>query len=83
MTALLDQFGIGDARAREEAWRYSRNALRALEQQAFAPADSSAPLSAELAGRFAWPETEKRRVVFVNGGFSERHSRFEPDASVS
>ena len=67
MGVLLDQFGIGDALARAESWRYSAQALRALEQQGFVEADPGARLPPELVERFDWPETRGRRVVFVNG----------------
>jgi Fe-S cluster assembly protein SufD len=71
---LLDEFGIGDAQARAESWRYSKAALRALEQYDFATADAEAVLSADLIVRFDWPETRGRRIVFVNGGYSAAHS---------
>jgi Fe-S cluster assembly protein SufD len=71
---LLDQFGTGDAREREESWRYSRNALRALEQLEFAPAASSASLPDDLIERFDWAETRSARLVFVNGAYSQQHS---------
>lgn len=77
MGALLDPFGIGDAREREESWRYSRNALRALEQLDLGPADSSAALPGELIERFDWPETRAARLVFVNGFCAESHSRVD------
>ena len=73
-TALLDDFGIGDARERDEAWRYSKTALRALAQNAFVGADGQANLPAELMRRFAWPETAGFRLVFVNGVHSAAHS---------
>ena len=73
-TALLDDFGIGDARERDEAWRYSKTALRALAQNAFVEADGQANLPAELMRRFAWPETAGFRLVFVNGVHSAAHS---------
>lgn len=77
MNALLDEFGRGDAREREESWRYSRTALRALDQQTFSIADPSAELPDALKARFDWPETHGKRLVFVNGGLSERHSNFD------
>ena len=77
MSALLDEFGIGDAREREESWRYSRNALRALEQQSFATADASIELDHATIARFDWPQTRGRRAVFVNGEFSARYSILE------
>jgi len=54
--ALLDEFGIGDAQAREESWRHSRTALRALSQNDFATADAHAMLSAALLTRVDWPQ---------------------------
>ena len=74
---LLDEFGVGDAREREESWRYSKTALRALSQQDFADADARAVLDASTAARFDWPETRGRRLVFVNGSYSEVHSSVE------
>jgi Fe-S cluster assembly protein SufD len=74
MSALLEQFGGGDAVARAEAWKYSRNALRALEQQDFAPSATDLALAPELVARFDWPETRKARLVFVNGELSVPHS---------
>ncbi|MDR2012190.1 MAG: SufD family Fe-S cluster assembly protein [Rhodanobacter sp.] len=71
---LLEAFGAGDAREREESWRYSKTALRALSQQRFVAAEGAAALPASLRERFAWPQTQGRRLVFVNGVFS-------PDAS--
>jgi len=71
--ALLDEFGIGDARARDESWRYSKTALRALSQQEFTQAGAHATLDASLAARFDWPLTRGRRLVFINGSFSETH----------
>lgn len=67
---LLDEFGVGDAREREESWRYSKTALRALAQQDFVDADAQAVVDALLAARFDWPETQGRRLVFVNGSYS-------------
>ena len=72
--ALLDEFGVGDARERDESWRYSKTALRALSQQDFAEADAHAVLDASLVDRFDWPQTRGRRLVFVNGTYSERFS---------
>jgi len=65
--AALDELLGGTAQEREESWRYSRAALRALTQQAFVAADAAAPLPAALLERFEWPETRGRRLVFVNG----------------
>lgn len=72
--ALLEEFGRGDARAREESWRYSKMALRALSQQEFVAADAHAELPDALRAQFDWPHTRGRRVVVVNGTFSERYS---------
>jgi len=72
--ALLDEFGIGDARARDESWRYSKTALRALSQQEFTQAGAHATLDPSLAARFDWPLTRGRRLVFINGSYSETHS---------
>ena len=74
MNALLDEFGIGDAQERDESWRYSKTALRALSQQEFAPAIGDVALSADLIQRFDWTETRGSRVVFVNGQLVERYS---------
>jgi Fe-S cluster assembly protein SufD len=71
---LLEEFGRGDARAREESWRYSKPALRALSQQEFVAADAQAALPDDIRARFEWPQTQGRRVVFVNGAFSQTHS---------
>lgn len=72
--ALLDEFSRGDARTREESWRYSKMALRALSQQEFVAADAQADLPDALRAQFEWPQTCGRRVVVVNGAFSERYS---------
>ena len=72
--ALLDEFGIGDAQAREESWRHSRTALRALSQNDFATADAHAMLSAALLTRVDWPQARERRLVFVNGTLAAEHS---------
>jgi Fe-S cluster assembly protein SufD len=74
VAALLDEFGTGDAVARAESWRYSKAALRALEQNEFVGADSGAQLSPQLASRLNWLETRGRRVVFINGTYSAVHS---------
>ncbi len=71
---LLDDFGHGDAREREESWRYSKAALRALSQQEFVAADAQAELPEALLERFDWAPTRGRRVVVVNGEVSERYS---------
>lgn len=68
--SLIDTFGTGDAREREESWRYSKVALRALSQQDFAQADAQAPLSPALRAQFEWPQTQGRRLVFVNGTYA-------------
>ncbi len=74
MNALLDEFGVGDVQERDESWRYSKTALRALSQQEFAPAVSDAALSSALIERFDWPETRGSRLVFVNGKIAEHYS---------
>ncbi|MBN8886419.1 MAG: Fe-S cluster assembly protein SufD [Rudaea sp.] len=71
---LLEEFGRGDAREREESWRYSKTALRALAQQDYAVADARAALPDTLLEQFDWAATRGRRVVVVNGVFSEAHS---------
>jgi len=71
---LLEEFGRGDAREREESWRYSKTALRALSQQEFVASDARADVPAALRARFEWSQTQGRRVVVVNGTFSERYS---------
>jgi len=71
---LLDEFGHGDSREREESWRYSRTALRALGQNEFVEADPRLHLPAALIARFDWPETRGYRIVFVNGAVNEAHS---------
>lgn len=73
---LIDDFARGDARAREESWRYSRNALRALSQQPFVAADPDAELPESLREAFDWPGTRGRRVVIVNGAVCARHSDY-------
>lgn len=72
--ALLEEFGVGDARERDESWRYSKTALRALSQQDFAEADANAAVDASLTARFDWPQTSGRRLVFVNGSYSDAYS---------
>ncbi len=74
---LLIELGPQDARERDEAWRYSKTALRALSQNEFVVADGNAAVSSALRERFAWPQTQGRRVVFVNGVFSAAHSDFD------
>ena len=74
MSALLDEFGLGDARERDESWRYSKTALRALAQQEFTAADAHASLDESLVARFDWPRTRGRRLVFINGNYSDAHS---------
>ncbi len=72
--ALLEEFGSRDVREREEAWRYSKPALRALAQQDFVAADAQAVVSNDLRARFDWAHTQGRRAVFVNGAFSSSYS---------
>ncbi|HEX7917717.1 Fe-S cluster assembly protein SufD [Rudaea sp.] len=74
--ALLEDFGRGDARAREESWRYSKMALRSLAQQEFVAANADAELPETLRAQFDWQATRGRRVVVVNGAVSERYSDF-------
>lgn len=71
---LLGEFGSGDAQACVESWRYSRHALRALEQQPFQNADGNAVLPQALIERFGWPQTRGHRLVFVNGVLDVAHS---------
>jgi Fe-S cluster assembly protein SufD len=72
--AALDELLGGSTREREESWRYSRNAIRALTQQAFALASPDAALSAEILGRIDLPFMRGRRIVVVNGVYSQRYS---------
>jgi len=71
---LLEEFGIGDARERDESWRYSKTALRALGQHDFVPANALAELTPAATAQFDWPHTCGRRLVFVNGAYSARYS---------
>jgi len=75
--ALLDELATGDASERAESWRYSRNAVRALEQLAFVAADPQAAPAAELHAQFDWPQTQRQRLVFVNGTFAPAQSMFD------
>ncbi len=70
MNALLDEFGIGTDLERDESWRYSKAALRALSQQDFAVASASADIPANIIAAFDWPETRGNRLVVVNGRVS-------------
>jgi Fe-S cluster assembly protein SufD len=72
--AALDELLGGSAREREESWRYSKNAIRALTQQTFAFAAPDAALSAATLERIDLPFTRGGRVVVVNGAYSERYS---------
>ena len=72
--SALDELLGGSAREREEAWRYSKNAIRALTQQTFAPAAPDAALSAVSLERIDLPFTRGRRIVIVNGAYSELYS---------
>lgn len=74
MSALLEQFGGADAVARAESWKYSRGALRALEQVDFGASAPDLAIPADLVARFDWPETRAARLVFVNGALSAVHS---------
>ncbi|MEP6939248.1 MAG: Fe-S cluster assembly protein SufD [Rudaea sp.] len=80
--ALLEEFGPADAREREESWRYSRPALRALAQQPFVAADPQAAVDDPLRERFAWAHTDALRAVFVNGVFSASNSDLSALATV-
>jgi hypothetical protein len=73
-SALLDELATGDALERAESWRYSRNAVRALAQQAFVAADPNAALTPESRALFEWPQTPSLRLVFVNGVFAPAQS---------
>lgn len=75
-SALLDELATGDALERAESWRYSRNAVRALAQQAFVAADPKAALTPELRPLFQSPQTPSLRLVFVNGVFAPTQSTF-------
>lgn len=72
--ALLEEFGGDDVRQREESWRYSKTALRALSQHDFIAADAQAEVSQLLRAQLDWPHTRGCRAVFVNGEFSAAHS---------
>jgi len=74
--ALLEEFGSADVREREESWRYSKTALRALAQNDFLAADGRALPSSNLLESIDWPHTRGRRLVFVNGVHSHAHSDF-------
>jgi Fe-S cluster assembly protein SufD len=72
--ASLDALLGAGAAEREESWRYSRNALRALTQQHYVAADAGAQLPAALLEQVDWPETRGARIVFINGAYSTQHS---------
>jgi Fe-S cluster assembly protein SufD len=72
--AALDELLGGSAREREESWRYSKNAVRALSQQTFALAAPDAVVSAATLQQIDLPFTRGRRIVIVNGAYSERYS---------
>jgi Fe-S cluster assembly protein SufD len=72
--AALDDLLGGSAREREETWRYSRNAIRALTQQDFAAASPDATISAGTLQKIDLPFTRGRRIVIVNGEYSVRYS---------
>jgi Fe-S cluster assembly protein SufD len=72
--AALDDLLGGTAREREETWRYSKNAIRALTQQTFAAASREAALSMQTLQRIDLPFTRGRRIVIVNGGYSQRYT---------
>jgi Fe-S cluster assembly protein SufD len=69
---LLEEFGAADPR--EESWRYSRNALRALAQNDFATAAADVRPGAKLLARIDWQPTRGRRLVFVNGAYASELS---------
>lgn len=71
---LLDDFGPADPHERAEAWRYSLQALRALSARDYVAADPAATLPPSLLAHCNWDETRGRRLVFVNGAYSERYS---------
>ena len=72
--ASLDALLGSSAAQREESWRYSRNALRALTQQQFVAADAHAAMPPALLERIDWPQTRGARIVFVNGVYAAAHS---------
>jgi Fe-S cluster assembly protein SufD len=75
MDAVLLESLLGDdARTREESWRYSKIALRALTQQVFVAVTADATLSPQMLERIDLAFTHGRRIVFVNGRYCERHS---------
>lgn len=80
--ALLDELGGADTPERAESWRYSRNALRALAQLPFGVADPDAALAPEVCAQFAWPQTQGRRLVFINGRLSGAHSDLRDEGIV-
>lgn len=80
--ALLDELGGADTPERAESWRYSRNALRALAQMPFVAADPDLPLAPEVCAQFAWPQTQGRRLVFINGRLSHAHSDLRDEGIV-
>ena len=70
---LLAELGAGDAREREESWRYSKGALRALSQQEFLPA-TALPMPAPLQAQLERTTTRGRRLVFINGSYAASDS---------
>lgn len=62
------------SREREESWRYSKTAWRALTQQMFVAAAADSTLSAQTLDQIDLPFTRGRRMVFINGRYSERYA---------
>jgi Fe-S cluster assembly protein SufD len=81
--ALLEEFGRGDVREREESWRYSKTALRALAQNDFIAADGGARLPTALVESLQWPQTFGRRIVIVNGVYSLEYSDVAASAGLA
>src|SRR5512142_1369187 len=77
--AQLDALLGASEAEREESWRYSRNALRAVTQAAFVAAAPDAALPAELRAAFDGRETRAARLVFVNGAFNAALSTLPPN----
>jgi len=73
-SALLESLLGTPSREREESWRYSKLALRALAQQAFVAAAADSTIAVQTLNRIDLPFTRGRRMVFINGRYSERYS---------
>jgi Fe-S cluster assembly protein SufD len=80
--ALLEELGGGDVRLREESWRYSKTALKALSQQDFVAANTQSEVSSAVRAQFDWTYTQGKRAVFVNGMFAVEHSDLTEVSSV-